>query len=214
MQDQVALITGGSKGLGTAMAAALASAGASVALVSRNQLEVDAAAKEIGDAYGVTARGYVADVSDPEAVNAMVSDVHQQFGRIDVLINNAGINIRGSIEDLTYEEFQAVQKTNVDGIWLCCKAVVPIMKAAGLRTDRKSCQHPWACGACQPNALYVKQGGCCTDDTCPGPGTGSGRDRLQCNLPGTVFDTDEHSDRRLRRSEEVHYWRCCAGALG
>lgn len=131
MTDQVALVTGGSKGLGTAMAAGLASAGANLALVSRNQAEVDAAAKEISDSFGVNARGYVTDVTDEAAVNAMVSKVHADFGRIDALINNAGINIRGSIEDLTYEEFQAVQKTNVDGIWLCCKAVIPIMKAAG-----------------------------------------------------------------------------------
>ncbi len=52
------------------------------------------------------------------------------FGRVDVLINSAGINIRGSIEDLTYEDFQQVQRTNVDGTWLCCKAVTPHMKAA------------------------------------------------------------------------------------
>ncbi|HAD59292.1 MAG TPA: 2-deoxy-D-gluconate 3-dehydrogenase [Planctomycetaceae bacterium] len=131
MTGQVALITGGSKGLGTAMAAGLASAGASLALVSRNREEVDDAANKIAEAFGVTARGYVADVTDESVVNEMVGNVHADFGRIDALINNAGINIRGSIEELTYEDFQAVQKTNVDGIWLCCKAVIPIMKAAG-----------------------------------------------------------------------------------
>ena len=131
MTGQVALITGGSKGLGTAMAAGLASAGASLALVSRNREEVDDAANKIAEAFGVTARGYVADVTDESVVNEMVGNVHADFGRIDALINNAGINIRGSIEELTYEDFQAVQKTNVDGIWLCCKAVIPIMKDAG-----------------------------------------------------------------------------------
>ena len=131
MTGQVALITGGSKGLGTAMAAGLASAGASLALVSRNREEVDDAANKIAEAFGVSARGYVADVTDESVVNEMVGNVHADFGRIDALINNAGINIRGSIEELTYEDFQAVQKTNVDGIWLCCKAVIPIMKAAG-----------------------------------------------------------------------------------
>jgi gluconate 5-dehydrogenase len=60
-----------------------------------------------------------------------VQSVQQDFGRIDVLVNSAGINIRGSIEELTYEQFQQVQKINVDGIWLCCKAVIPLMKQAG-----------------------------------------------------------------------------------
>lgn len=131
MSGHVAIVTGGSKGLGAAMAAGLASAGASLALVSRQKQEAVAVAQEISESFGVKAIGYTADVTDPEAVDTMVSNVHAEFGRIDILINNAGINIRGSIEDLTYEQFQDVQKTNVDGIWLCCKAVIPIMKAAG-----------------------------------------------------------------------------------
>lgn len=131
MTGQVAIVTGGSKGLGAAMAAGLASAGASVALVSRNQQEVDAVAAEIVDAFDIKAKGYQADVANPTAVKELVAGVMADFGRIDILINNAGINIRGSIEDLTYEEFQQVQKINVDGIWLCCKAVIPHMKSAG-----------------------------------------------------------------------------------
>ena len=130
MKDQVAVVTGGSKGLGAAMAAGLASAGASIVLVSRNADEAQTAAAEIADGFGVTAVGMGCDVTVQSEVEAMVSQVIADHGRLDVLINSAGINIRGSIEDLTYEEFQQVQKTNVDGIWLCCKAVTPHMKTA------------------------------------------------------------------------------------
>ncbi len=61
----------------------------------------------------------------------MAAAVKAEFGRIDILVNSAGINIRGSIDEVTYEQFQQVQKTNVDGTWLCCKAVIPLMKSAG-----------------------------------------------------------------------------------
>lgn len=131
MQDQVAIITGGSKGLGAAMAAGLASAGASIVIVSRNLTEASATAAEVAEGFGVTAIGMAADVTQEDDVNRMVAEVMQQFGRIDILINSAGINIRGSIEELSYEDFQQVQKTNVDGTWLCCKAVAVHMKSAG-----------------------------------------------------------------------------------
>ena len=131
IDGHVAIVTGGSKGLGAAMAAGLASAGATIVVVSRNQEEANRTASEIHDGFNVPAIGLTADVSKQSEVEAAVAQVTEQFGRIDVLINSAGINIRGSIDELSYEEFQQVQKTNVDGTWLCCKAVIPHMKSAG-----------------------------------------------------------------------------------
>ncbi len=131
MEGQVSVVTGGSKGLGAAIGAGLASAGSSVVLVSRSADEASAAAAEIADGYGVTTLGIAADVTSESSVNEMIRTVVGQFGRIDALVNSAGINIRGSIDDLSYDEFQQVQRTNVDGTWLCCKAVAPHMKAAG-----------------------------------------------------------------------------------
>ncbi len=131
MDGQVALVTGGSKGLGTAIAAGLASAGASVVIAARGLAEAEAVANQIAVEYRVKATAVGLDVNDPASVESAVQHVFDEFGRIDVLINSAGINIRGSIESLTYEQFQAVQRTNVDGTWLCCKAVIPHMKAAG-----------------------------------------------------------------------------------
>lgn len=130
MADRVAIVTGGSKGLGKAMAAGLASAGASVVLLSRNLEESEATAAEIQNDHGTPAIGLKADVTKASAVKTAVAEVMSKFGRIDVLINSAGINIRGSIEDLTLEQFKEVQETNVTGTWSCCKAVVPHMKDA------------------------------------------------------------------------------------
>lgn len=130
LDGQVAIITGGSKGLGAAMAAGLASAGASVVLVSRHLAEAEAMATEIATDYGTTAIGLAADVAVPADVQSLVDQTVARFGKVDILINNAGINIRGPIDGLTYEEFQRVQEINVNGIWLCCKAVVPHMKQA------------------------------------------------------------------------------------
>lgn len=130
LTGHVALVTGGSKGLGAAIAAGLASAGASIVLVSRDQAEGQAIADEIAQGFSVRTLALAADVTRPVDVQQAVAATMAELGRIDVLINSAGINIRGSIDDLTYEQFQQVQKTNVDGTWLCCKSVIPYMKAA------------------------------------------------------------------------------------
>tara|TARA_R110002049_G_scaffold4601_5_gene32526 strand:+ start:731469 stop:732248 length:780 start_codon:yes stop_codon:yes gene_type:complete len=128
LADNVAIVTGGSKGLGEAMAAGLASAGANLLLVSRNEDEAKAAAATIADEYPVKAIGLAADVSCEEQVEAMVARCMKEFGRIDILINNAGVNIRGPIEDLSLDDFRKVQSINVDAMWLCCKHVAGVMK--------------------------------------------------------------------------------------
>lgn len=128
LTGKTALITGGSKGLGKAMAAGLASAGADVVLISRHEAEARAAAEEISRDHGHRALGLIADVTQPGEIQQVVDRTLKEFGKIDILINNAGINIRGPIEDLTFEEFRKVQEINVDGVWLCCKAVIPHMK--------------------------------------------------------------------------------------
>jgi len=128
MTGKVAIITGGSKGLGQAMAAGLASAGADVVLASRHEAEAKTAAAEIAKDYGRRAIGVGADVISQEQMEKLAKTTIDTFGKIDVLINNAGINIRGPIDTLTYEQFRQVQQINVDGVWLACRAVVPHMK--------------------------------------------------------------------------------------
>ena len=130
LHDRVAIITGGSKGLGKAMAAGLASAGANLVLVSRNQTEVEAAAIEISRDYGVQAIGLQADVTLEDQVQGVVDTCLEKFGKVDVLINNAGINIRGPIDELSLQDFKQVMDINVNGVWLFARAVIPHMKKA------------------------------------------------------------------------------------
>ncbi|MEB2782076.1 SDR family NAD(P)-dependent oxidoreductase [Algoriphagus persicinus] len=131
LSGKAAIITGGSKGLGLAMAEGLASAGANVMLVSRNLNECEESAIRINKLYGVKAIAFEADVVNKDQTEAMAKAAFDAFGRIDVLINSAGINIRGAIDELQLEEFSKVMDINVTGTWLCCKAVTPYMKEAG-----------------------------------------------------------------------------------
>ena len=128
LTGRAAIITGGSKGLGQAMAAGLASAGADVLLTSRHAAEVEAVANQIASEFGCRAIGIPADVTEPDDVDQMVAQALAEFGKIDILINNAGINIRGPIEELSLDQFRQVQQVNVDGMWLCSRAVIPYLK--------------------------------------------------------------------------------------
>lgn len=131
LSGRVGIITGGSKGLGLAMAAALASAGAHTILVNRNAEEGQTAAEKINSQYDSTCIAIAADVTDEQQMEKVASQVMDRFGQIDILINNAGINIRGAIDELKAEEFKKVMSVNVDGLWLASKAVTPYMKKQG-----------------------------------------------------------------------------------
>ncbi|MBX3436520.1 MAG: glucose 1-dehydrogenase [Planctomycetaceae bacterium] len=128
LHGRAAIVTGGSKGLGEAMAAGLASAGASVLITSRHADEAEAAARQIASDFGQSVVGIKSDSTDPESVQTMVDRALTEFGRIDILINNAGINIRGPIDELTYDQFRDVFGVNVNGLWLSTRAVVPHLK--------------------------------------------------------------------------------------
>lgn len=126
-----AIVTGGSKGLGHAMAAGLASAGADVLLTSRHLDEAQTVADEIARDFGHRAVALQADVTSEEDTERMVAKAIDEFGKVDILIANAGVNLRGPIDELSPREFREVLETNVYGVWLSCRAVVPHMKKAG-----------------------------------------------------------------------------------
>jgi NAD(P)-dependent dehydrogenase (short-subunit alcohol dehydrogenase family) len=130
LTGRAALITGASKGLGKAMALALAGASAKLALVSRNREQLDAVAGEIRAAGG-EAQVFVADVAREDQVARLEREVAAAFGRIHILINNAGINIRKPLTDFTLEEWNCVMETNLTSVFLMCRAFVPHMKGHG-----------------------------------------------------------------------------------
>jgi len=128
LDKQTALIVGGNRGLGLEMAKALAEAGANIAIAARDQQRNQDAKETIEASYNVKCLAYACDITNEENVKATVADIADKFGRIDVLINSAGINVRGAIEELSMQDFNKVQQVNVTGAWLMCREVVPIMK--------------------------------------------------------------------------------------
>jgi gluconate 5-dehydrogenase len=131
LSGKTAIITGGSKGLGFAMAAGLASAGASIMLVNRNAEEGASAANALHQDFGTIVTSFAADITKREQTEAMAQKAIDVFGKIDILINSAGINIRGAIDEVTPADFNKVMEVNVNGTWLCCRAVTPHMKKNG-----------------------------------------------------------------------------------
>jgi NAD(P)-dependent dehydrogenase (short-subunit alcohol dehydrogenase family) len=130
LSGKVAVITGGSRGLGKAIARSLGGAGAQLALVSRTATELDATAAELR-AAGITAQAFAADVTDEAAVAKVQQDVLARFGKAHILVNNAGINIRKPVQDFTLAEFRAVMDTTLISTFLMCRAFVPQMKPLG-----------------------------------------------------------------------------------
>jgi len=123
-----AVITGGSRGLGYAMAAGLASAGCNLILVNRNEVEGKAAAEQLKEDFGVRVFAFGADITNQQETESMAQAAVNTFGKIDILINSAGINIRGPIDELSHDDFSKVMNVNVHGTWLSSRSVVPFMK--------------------------------------------------------------------------------------
>ena len=130
LDGKVAVITGASKGLGKAMALALAAEGAQIALVSRNIEQLNEVGRAVKNAGG-EARVFQADVAEEEQVRKLERDVTGAFGKVHILINNAGINVRKPIVEFTLEEWNRVMNTNVTSVFLMCRSFIPHMKGAG-----------------------------------------------------------------------------------
>ncbi|HZQ51715.1 MAG TPA: SDR family NAD(P)-dependent oxidoreductase [Bryobacteraceae bacterium] len=128
LSGKTALITGASKGLGKAMALSLAEAGAHIALVSRDAEKLGEVKREIEQAGG-NAEVFTADVSDEQSVNRLQSELADK--KVQILINNAGINIRKQLHEFSLEEWQRVMNTNLTSVFLLCRAFVPAMKGTG-----------------------------------------------------------------------------------
>jgi len=132
LTDRVAIVTGGSDGIGKGIALAMAQAGANIIVAARRQEKIDAAVAEI-KATGRRAIGVSADVSDPVQVQSIVDAAMKEFGKIDILVNNAGSSWgtnfkRGLLLELDASDFDGAFGTNVKSQLLCGKAVVPIMQ--------------------------------------------------------------------------------------
>jgi 2-deoxy-D-gluconate 3-dehydrogenase len=130
LSGKVAVVTGGNGGIGLGMARGLADAGANIAVVGRNEAKSATAVEDLRQ-RGVKAIAVTTDVTDASAVSAMIDRVVKDLGRIDILINNAGMSIRKPPHELELAEWSKVIDTNLTSAFVCSKAAYPALKASG-----------------------------------------------------------------------------------
>ena len=130
LKGRVAIVTGGNGGIGLGMARGLAKAGARIVVAARDPEKSAAAVRELS-ALGAEALAIAVDVADERSVEALVAAAVERCGRLDILINNAGINIRKPVQDLALAEWRQVIDVNLTSAFLCARAAHPHMKRAG-----------------------------------------------------------------------------------
>ncbi|MBP5638776.1 MAG: 3-oxoacyl-[acyl-carrier-protein] reductase [Victivallales bacterium] len=152
-QDKVALVTGGSRGIGFAVCERLAAAGVSVAVASRSEKGAADAAEKLSATFGIVSKGYSVDVSDTQAVEAMVTAVLADFGKIDMLVNDAGITRDGLLMRMKEADWDDVLAVNLKGVFNVTRAVskamvrarsgriVNISSIVGLRGNAGQCNY-------------------------------------------------------------------------
>ena len=130
LTGRVAVVTGGNGGIGLGMAKGLAEAGAALVVAARDQEKNTSAVREL-EALGAKAAGVRVDVTDEASCRTMVQTALDRFGRVDVLVNNAGTNIRKQPEAYTLDEWRLIVDTNLTSAFLCSQAAYPAMRQAG-----------------------------------------------------------------------------------
>lgn len=127
LDGKVAVVTGASSGLGADAAVAYANAGADVALLARNVEKLEATQREVLK-YGHKCLVIKCDVTDEDNIKDAVKEIVKEFGHIDILLNDAGVAVRGGVEELSEAEWDKSMNTNVKSVFLMCKYIVPYMK--------------------------------------------------------------------------------------
>ena len=132
LNGKVAIVTGSTKGIGRAIAESLMREGMNVCVSARSEEEVERAVSDLGDAAGEgRVTGAVCDVRDYDEVKALFDHTVAEFGGVDVLVNNAGIGLFKSVEEMTPEEFRSVLETNLNSVFYCCHEAIPLLKTRG-----------------------------------------------------------------------------------
>jgi sorbitol-6-phosphate 2-dehydrogenase len=127
--DRLAVVTGGAQGLGAAICLRLAQEGASVVVADLNQAGAESTAKSVHDATGRRTSAVAVDVTDEKQVERMVAHAVDTYGRLDILVANAGIVLSGAVEDFDAAKWRTVIEVNLVGYFLCAKHAAPVMKA-------------------------------------------------------------------------------------
>jgi 3-oxoacyl-[acyl-carrier protein] reductase len=131
LNGKVAIVTGGTKGIGRGIAEALVSEGAHVCISARSRQEIDETIRELRALNAGNATGIVADVCNYSQIKPLFELTVAEFGGLDILVNNAGIGLFQSVEEMSPEDFRSVIETNLFGVFYCCHEAIPIMKQRG-----------------------------------------------------------------------------------
>ena len=193
---QVAVVTGGPAGLGLAIAAALAQAGTTVVLASRSPDRCAAAAARLSARTGTAVHGRACDVTDERAVSALTEAVLAGHGRLDVLVTSAGIQARGTLDQLAVADLRACLEVNVVGTWLACRAAAAPMRAAGYGRILTLASALGLAGAAARSGYAASKGA--VVQLTRTPGRRAGRDGDHCQRPGPR-PVPHPAERRHRR---------------
>jgi NAD(P)-dependent dehydrogenase (short-subunit alcohol dehydrogenase family) len=131
LTSRVAIVTGGNRGIGRGIAEMLARAGATTVVVSRHLAECESIATQLAREYRVPTLGLALDVTQPDGIHAMIGHAVQRFGRLDVMVNNAGLAGRADALEITVGVWDAVVNTNLRGAFFCAQAAAKVMKGQG-----------------------------------------------------------------------------------
>jgi len=131
LSNKKAIVTGGTKGIGFAIARALVLAGADVSISARHDDEIKKVAVELNELNGGRCVGFICDVRDEAQVKSFFASTVETLGGLDILVNNAGIGIFASVEETSGDDFRAVIETNLCGVFYCCRQAIPLMKQRG-----------------------------------------------------------------------------------
>jgi NAD(P)-dependent dehydrogenase (short-subunit alcohol dehydrogenase family) len=130
LSGRIALVTGASRGIGRATAIELAGAGAKLALAGRDKAKLEETLAMV-KAKGADAATFICDVRDEAQVKRLAEDVKARFGAVHILVNNAGTAVRKNIIDFSFDEWRSLTDTNITGVFLMCKYIVPLMRGHG-----------------------------------------------------------------------------------
>ena len=131
LKGKTAIVTGGTKGIGKAIADSLIRAGVNVAISARDPREIEATLSDLNASKSGRAIGFPCDVRDYSQVQTFIKSTIAAFHRVDILVNNAGIGIFSSVEQMSPDDFRALLETNLFGVYYCCHEVIPVMKQGG-----------------------------------------------------------------------------------
>jgi len=131
LEGKTAVVTGGTKGIGRAIAESLARAGVNVSISSRHQMEIDRLVAELNAVGNGSVAGFECDVRDETQVRLYFAHTVERFGGVDILVNNAGIGMFTPVESMSGDDFRAVIETNLCGVFYCCHEAIPLMKQRG-----------------------------------------------------------------------------------